>query len=110
LGEREVFQKNFFTPDWKHSDEESFEEFTERARRALRHLESLSHERVLVVTHGNFIKAMFGVMLFGEKINREIFSGLYWRIYTNNTGVSVCEYTPERGWAIRTINDHAHLP
>ena len=110
----EVFRARFVHPSddphYRHEDEETFAEISERAASALTLLKEHPAERLCVVTHGRFLKALAGRILFGETFSQEHFSKLMLQLVTTNTGLTYAHYDPEkRGWQLVTWNDEAHL-
>lgn len=106
-------------PKWHFSDEENFFDLKTRAEKALdlliRTHNDMNH--ILVVTHGNFLRAVLGVASFEEAFTPDVFQKLY-HFSTHNAGVTVLEYD-EHGhsigiqgphWHVVAWNDHAHLP
>lgn len=95
--------------DYRHSDEETFTELKERGEAALELLKQHSADRICVVTHGAFIKALLGIVVFREAFTRKEFSSLFRNTSSTNTGITYLRYEPERGWRLITWNDSAHL-
>ncbi len=94
-------------PDFKHSDEETFFEMKKRAKEALKFLEGITEENVLVVSHFEFIVCLLGVMIFGDEYELNTDLKFVLTFKSNNTGITLCEFNEK--WRIRTWNDHAHL-
>ncbi len=106
---KEDIESNVHNPDWKHSDEETFFDIRARAITFLKQLDSMADENVLVVTHGHFIKAVVGVMMYGEAL-----TPVHDRAFTNtfamsNTSITACERKPGERWTVLQWNDDAHL-
>ncbi len=101
--------ENHKNPDWRYSDEESYNEFRARARSLLRHLESRTEGHILVVSHGAYIRMLLALLIFGDNATHEEFGRTFLLFRNKNTGISILDYTKERGWIIKTWNDHAHL-
>jgi len=59
-------------PTWHFSDEENFEDVKKRRLEALEYLKGRSEENILVVSHGNFISLLTGLMLFGNDFSVNI--------------------------------------
>ena len=96
--------------EYRHSDEETFAELAERARKTLAMLEARPEERLCVVTHGGFLRALVGVITFGEDFTKKEFQHILQHFYTHNTGITYIPYDPEKhGWRIITWNDQVHL-
>ncbi len=99
--------------DWRYSDEENFQDLKKRAEAALTFLKNLPHTHVLVVTHGFFLRAITGSILFKEGFSSRDMTGFILGFQTANTGITYVEYDEEnsnKGWLLRTLNDFAHLP
>ncbi len=94
---------------YRHSDEETFAEFSGRAAQALRLLETHPSDRICVVTHGGFLHALFGTMVFKDRFTKAHFTGLLQHLHTTNTGITHARYDAGHGWRIMSWNDRAHL-
>lgn len=101
-------KKHFTDPSWRHSDEENYFLLKERAEKALQFLLSRTEKRVLVVTHGEILKMMLSVVIFGDSLTPESFEHIRSVFGTFNTGITKIEHN-ELGWYILAWNDHAHL-
>lgn len=104
----EETNKNFDNEQWKHSDEENFYDAKTRALASLKYLESLNEERILVVTHSEFLKTLAAVMIYGDGLTNIEFSKLRQFFSTSNTGISLVEEDNGR-YRLLTWNDHEHL-
>lgn len=101
--------------DWKHSDEENFSDLKQRCFEGLRFLENSPHEHLLVVSHGLYLRALVGTILFGEDFTPREMHHLLYGLMTRNTGITVAVFDAKDtfsagGWRLLTWNDHAHLP
>ena len=93
-----------------HSDEESLAELTERAKQALTFLEAHPAERLFVVTHSLFLRALVHAAVFNGELSKQLFFTMRQHLHTDNTGVSHMRFDPEkRGWKLATWNDTTHL-
>ncbi len=101
--------ENSKNPDWRYSDEESYNEFRERARGFLRHLESRTEGHILVVSHGAYISMLLTIFIFGDDATYEQFGRTFLLFRNKNTGISVLDHDAKNGWVVRTWNDHTHL-
>jgi broad specificity phosphatase PhoE len=108
-------KENYYTPNWRHSDEENFEDLKERAGQAVQFLEARKEENILVVSHGLFMRIFMARVIFGEEMTPHEFVKTVWSHWMKNTGITAYEFDPNRtgwenkGWLIKTWNDHAHL-
>lgn len=103
-----------FGKNWHYSDEESFFDLKERGIQALRFLEKSEFETILVVTHGNFLRTLLGLMIKGEKYDHNDYLDIESSFKIFNTSISVAEYTDhwrynKHTWKISSWNDKAHL-
>lgn len=95
---------------------ESFDDVVARVRVVQEALEGQAAEqRVLAVSHHNFLHFFLGVVLFGDAFAPEHVLPLMNAGHAN-TGISVFERKPRHmdgldleGWAMTTWNDQAHL-
>ena len=107
--------RNYDAKNWRHSDEENFEDLCTRAIAALSFLEALPEQHILVVTHGMFMKVLFAHVLLGKHMNGRIFWDKFVPIKTiANTGIVHLEHTENYHktamyWKVVSWNDHAHL-
>lgn len=106
---KELLLENFHDRTWRYADEESFFDLRDRAIRSIAHIESLGRQNVLVVTHGGITTIIVAVMLYGPELSPHDF--LRWQrfVHTDNTGITICELTPDQRWTLLAWNDHAHL-
>lgn len=96
-------------PGWHYSDEENFEDLKTRGLKALQFLISQNKDNILVVSHGNFIALMVGLMVFGENYPVDVSLKLKNFFRFGNTGVSICTYD-EGHWQLQCWNDTSHCP
>lgn len=103
----------------KVGDGEDFAEIVERAQLALDHLLQRPEEKILVVTHGYFLRVLMAVVIFGNELKPSELRRLIAATATTNTGITMLTYDtsihphdidPGRSrWRIRVFNDHSHL-
>jgi broad specificity phosphatase PhoE len=105
---RGVLQEKWHLPAWHYSDEENFTDARMRGKRALKMLEEIQSESVVVVTHGHFLTMLFLVMALGKMVTADEFITFDTFSHTDNTGISLCELT-DKGWKMRTWNDITHI-
>lgn len=106
----EYIAKNYHKGNWKHSDEETFEEIKERAIKVLGHLvRNHKDQNVLLVSHTSFIKMLLLVAILGEDFSPKIYLAFRDHSKISNSGVTILEHNDERGWVLVTINDISHL-
>lgn len=94
-------------PNWHFSDEENFEDLKQRGFKAMEFLISKNKENILVISHGNFIALMIGLMLFGNDYPVDVSLRLKNFLRLSNIGVSFCTYE-EGKWKLQCWNDTSH--
>jgi broad specificity phosphatase PhoE len=107
----EEVHAHFGEPGWRYSDEETFDEFVERARVVLDYIAKTGFQNVVVVSHERFIRVLVGYILLGKEFTPDVFRVVRKNLYVSNTGVSICEqWGGEQGpWRVITLNDHSHI-
>lgn len=103
-----LLDRNILDQNWHFSDEENIFDLKLRALKCLKFLQSRSEKNILVISHGNFLKMLVCVMLFGEKVTPEYYLRVRSFLKINNTAISVGEFDLT-GWKIVGWNDYAHL-
>jgi probable phosphoglycerate mutase len=110
--------KGFFTLKDNASGGDDFTSLFSRAREALAFLQKRGEERLMVVTHGFFIRMLIAEVIFGDALTPEMFRSLARATSTEHTGITLLRYgkpsfyqvDPEEArWEMRIYNDHAHL-
>lgn len=97
--------------DGPYADEEAGDEMFARAGAALEYLKEQPGTHIVAVTHSLFLRALLAYTLLGGELSATATSfDFYARAGMHNTGVSIFEYTEERGWRLITWNDYSHLP
>ena len=85
-------------PDWHHSDEENFFDTRSRAETALAKLANRTEERIAVVTHMDFLRMLMYSMLLSSFNSPKMYVQTRWSFDMDNAGVSVCQFSEQRGW------------
>lgn len=110
-----LYRENLDNPDWKYSDEESFTEIRTRASNVFDLLENHKDDTTLLVSHGNFIRMLVTLVLFGGGVTQREFQSFREATLTSNTGVTIlsrhdnCAHREGPHWQLVSWNDHAHL-
>jgi broad specificity phosphatase PhoE len=103
--------KSYHDDTLRYSDEENFIDLKERARNLLYYITERKEERIIMVTHGIFLKMVVAYMIHGEKLTASIYNTLSYLNPINNAGMTICQYLPhwftEDEWKIITWNDLA---
>ncbi|MES2668525.1 MAG: histidine phosphatase family protein [Patescibacteria group bacterium] len=95
----------------RYSDEENFDDLNARSKAALSFLEQHPSDKILVVTHGVFLRNIVAQVIFGDALTGRDCGEVLSTFIANNTGITVLQFDPDnrRPWRLLTWNDHAHL-
>jgi broad specificity phosphatase PhoE len=111
----ETIAQNYGIPGWRYADEENFEDLRDRTKKALSFLEALPEERILITSHGLFMKVILAHILLGDHLNGRIFWDQFIPIKNiENTGIMYVAHMENyhktaKHWKLISWNDHAHL-
>ena len=101
--------KSFHSDNFRVSDEENFMDLKERARKLLRYIENRSESRIIMVTHGIFLKMVISYMLEGDKLTASEYNNLSYIRKMDNAGMTICTYTThlfkKNEWKLLVWND-----
>ena len=100
---------HYHDPAWRYADEETFFDARERALHCMKFIADLDKSNVLAVTHGGILRMIIAVMLHGAGVEAREALKLRAFLHLDNTGITLCECTSDRGWELVTWNDCAHL-
>ena len=116
-GEPEVRQiidrmdKSYHEDDLRVSDEENFTDLKDRAKKLLAFIRHRSEKRIIMVTHGIFLKMIVSYMTYGDDLTASQYNTLSYFNPINNAGMTICSYTPhwfkEGEWKLLVWNDLA---
>ena len=109
-----IVKDTFTDPHHRHSDEEDYFQIKERAEKIMNILSKRGEQNILVVTHGEILKMILALVIFGGKLTSEIFDEVKRTFVPHNTGITLIQYDHsfglhESGWYVLGWNDHAHL-
>lgn len=113
--EREVreiidrMDKSYHPDDLRISDEENFIDLKKRARRLLTYIKWQRERRIIMVTHGIFLKMVAAYMLRGEKLTASEYNNLSYFNPIDNAGIAITSYTTHwfkrNEWKLLVWND-----
>ncbi len=97
--------------EYRHSDEENFNDLKKRARACLSYLAWRGKARTCVITHHAFLKMLLAYMLYRERLHAKDYVKLSFFNSSDNGGITICEFhpwkilSPSFGWEIVTYNE-----
>lgn len=114
-GEPEVKQiidridKSYHEDNLRVSDEENFSDLKKRAKKLLGFISRRLQKRIILVTHGIFLKMVMSYMLYGDKLTASQYNNLSYFNPVKNAGMAICSYThhwfKKNEWKILVWND-----
>jgi phosphoserine phosphatase len=99
---------NFDNKDWHHSDEENFYDLKSRALKCLDYIKNIKEDNLLIVTHGQFLNMLIGIMGLGDTMTPKQFKLLQKFLIAKNTGITVVD-EHKGDFFLMTFNDYTHL-
>lgn len=101
--------KSFHADDLRYADEENFVDLKERAKKLLNYIISRPEERIIMITHGIFLKMVVSYMLVGEKLTASEYNTLSYLNPIDNASMAICSYTThlfkKNEWKLLVWND-----
>ncbi len=86
----DMMDRSYHSDEYRYADEENFTDLRDRAKACLEYLERRKEKRIVVVTHGIFLKMLIAYMLYREKLNAEQYNRLSFLNPSSNAGITVC--------------------
>lgn len=90
--------KSFHDNDLRYSDEENFTDLRNRSRELLKYIKSRKEEKIIMVTHGIFLKMVISTMLHNNHLNASEYNRLSFFNPMENAELTVCRYTTHWYW------------
>lgn len=113
--EREVrkivdrIDKSYHADDLQISDEENFIHLKKRAKKLLAYISRRNAKRIIMVTHGIFLKMVVCYMLYGNKLTASEYNNFSYLNPVNNASMTICSYThhwlKRNEWKLLVWND-----
>lgn len=101
--------KSFHDDNLRFSDEENFTDLRDRAKRLLDYIRMRPEKRMIMVTHGIFLKMVAAYMTLGDKLTASDYNKLSYYNTMDNAGIAICTYTThffkKNEWKIIVWND-----
>src|SRR3989344_4353967 len=105
----DLIDKSFHEDKLRYSDEENFTDLKERARKLLEYIVARKEKKMIMVTHGIFLKMVIAYMMFRENLNASEYNKLSYFNPIDNGGIAICSYTTRwfkpNEWRLLVWND-----
>ncbi len=112
----DMIDHSYHGDDFRYADEENFADLRNRAAACLEFLERRHEKKVLVVTHGIFLKMLVAYMTHGDDLTSQEYNKLSFFNPSNNAGITVAQYSkglfaPKHSerWRLLVWDDHIDL-
>lgn len=100
---------SFHADELRYSDEENFIDLRDRAQKLLEYITHRKEDRIIMVTHGIFLKMVISYMLIGKQLTASEYNKLSYLNKMNNAGLTICTYTSyffkKSEWKLLVWND-----
>lgn len=107
------WEESLYGSNKRVEDGENYQDIILRADNALEYLQNRKEKKLVVVTHGNFLRTIVARVLLGNYLTPDIFKRFHKTAAVENTGITVLIYRENNekklGWYLWIFNDHAHL-
>ncbi|MEK7113809.1 MAG: histidine phosphatase family protein [Patescibacteria group bacterium] len=101
--------KGYHADDLRISDEENFPDLKARAKKLLEYITKRKEKKIIMVTHGLFLKMIASFVLYGEELNASTYNSLSYYNPIDNASMGIFKYTKhwfsKPKWEILTWND-----
>lgn len=107
------WENSLYNHNIRVEDGENFDDLILRAQKALDFLSSQKEDRLVVVTHGFFLRTILMRVILSDFLTPDMFLHIQKHMATENTGISVLHLKEDKNgkikWQLWIYNDHAHL-
>jgi len=89
----DLIDKSYHDDNLRYSDEENFVDLKERAKKLLEYITTREEQKLIMVTHGIFLKMVVAYMLYGDKLTAAKYNTLSYFNPMDNASMTICQYT-----------------
>jgi len=105
----DLIDKSYHADNLRFSDEENFTDLKERAKNLLSYIVDQPEKRIIMVTHGIFLKMVASYMLYGDTLTASIYNNLSYYNPIDNASMAICSHTThwfkKSEWKLLVWND-----
>ncbi|MBX4189429.1 histidine phosphatase family protein [Candidatus Parcubacteria bacterium] len=88
----DLIDKGYHEDNLRYSDEENFIDLRERAKKLLAFIKERKEKRIIIVTHGIFLKMVVSYMLLSDSLTASEYNKLSYLNPMGNAGLTICLY------------------
>ena len=107
----DLMDKSYHDDDLRVSDEENFSDLKARAKKLLHFIKHRREKRIIMVTHGIFLKMVIAYMTYGDTLTASQYNTLSYFNPIDNASMAICSLTPhwfkKDEWKLLVWNDLA---
>lgn len=107
------WEEGFYNTDIKIEEGENYIEIVKRADEALEYLKNREEEKILIVTHGFFLRTLVARVVLGDMLNPSSFKRMQKMMGNENASLTILKYKDafeeDHAWRLWVHNDHSHL-
>ena len=100
---------SYHPDDLRISDEENFIDLKKRAKKLLAYIARRREKKIIMITHGVFLKMVVSYMLYGNELTASKYNNLSYFNPIKNAGMAICSYIPhwfkKNEWKLLVWND-----
>lgn len=84
--------RSFHDDNFRYSDEENFVDLKNRAHKLFEYFQTRKEKKILIVTHGIFLKMVAAYLIYGETLSARRYNLLSFLNVSSNASITVVEY------------------
>lgn len=89
----DTIDKSFHDDNLRYSDEENFTDLKNRAKELLEYIRSRPEDKIIMVTHGIFLKMVISYIIKGDLLNASEYNTMSFFNAADNAGMTIIKYT-----------------
>ncbi len=105
----DLIDGSFHDDNYRYSDEENFADLKNRVNELLYYIVARKEKRIIMVSHGIFLKMVAAYIIYGNKLSAKDYNTLSYYNPLNNAGISIVSYTTHwfrpNEWKLIVWND-----
>jgi broad specificity phosphatase PhoE len=90
----DLIDKGYHDDNLRYSNEENFVDLRDRAKKLLSYIKKRKEKRIILVTHGIFLKMIVSYMLLRDSLTASEYNKLSYLNPLGNASLTICLYVP----------------